>query len=549
MKKNSKLILNFKIFSQLRRKCYKCYYAKSFDQLPSDNISELNPELISYYSGPDNGISDVSLVPLRKKQPPPSSSTVAPTDQNTTKSPETQVPNEQTNTVSVQLNTSTQTSFVVQPNANTTPINTQQILERNLINECLDSFAKCGIKKWNLYHHRSYGIACSLYENNPVTNQTVGEPIADTYAILTRKNSSFLILADGVNWGPRSRLAARSAVRASMNYINRNLFFSNSIKQSGNDQKYFTTHDIFKIMCRSFDAAQEYILQRKGTMTTLCCSVVVKLKDQASSSSPIWAVCTLSIGDSTAYVFNRSKGVFELSFGARNLNDDRDMRNVGGALGHVYGNKPDVSNLNYSVMYVKESDIVFLVSDGVSDNLDPIVSQTARRRPQNENELPNIPIAQNVSTRGAKLNRSQSQSQKNLNKNCAELTKEQMEGERRLGMKSADDQTINLSSLPEMSPYERYVCSLAHMNEILLRNKTLNETVSAQETCAILIEHVMKLTAEKRGILEEGLAEAAKFENEEEKMKFQAGLRERVQKIRGKLDHASIVAYEVGTFT
>ena len=154
-----------------------------------------------------------------------------------------------------------------------------------------------------------------------------------------------------------------------------------------------------------------------------------------------------------------------------------------------------------------------------------------------------------MSTRGAKLNRSQSQSQKNLNKNCAELTKEQMEGERRLGIKSADDQTINLSSLPEMSPYERYVCSLAHMNEILLRNKTLNETVSAQETCAILIEHVMKLTAEKRGILEEGLAEAAKFENEEEKMKFQAGLRERVQKIRGKLDHASIVAYEVGTFT
>ena len=46
------------------------------------------------------------------------------------------------------------------------------------------------------------------------------------------------------------------------------------------------------------------------------------------------------------------------------MNNDRDMRNVGGALGYVYGNKPDVSNLNYSLMYIKEKDIVFLVSDG-----------------------------------------------------------------------------------------------------------------------------------------------------------------------------------------
>ena len=99
-------------------------------------------------------------------------------------------------------------------------------------------------------------------------------------------------------------------------------------------------------------------------MTTLCCSVVLKLKDNPSSVTPLWAVCTLSIGDSTAYVYNKEKGVLELTYGARNINDDRDMRNVGGALGHVYGRKPDVSNLNYSMMYIKEGDIVFLVSDG-----------------------------------------------------------------------------------------------------------------------------------------------------------------------------------------
>lgn len=358
--------------------------------------------------------------------------------------------------------------------------------EKKLVYERWDSFHKLGIKDFNVYHHKSYGIACSLYENNLSNNTTVGDPIADVYAIMTRKNSSVLILADGVNWGPRSRLAARCAVRASMNHINKFLYL----------KKNLTTHEIFKIMCRSFDSAHEFILQRKAAVTTLCCCVVVKLKDQSQNS--LWAVCTLSIGDSTAYVFNRHKGIFELTLGARNLDNNRDMRNVGGAIGGVYGNKPDVSNLTYSLMYIKENDIVFLMSDGVSDNLDPIVSQTARKQ--------------------ADLN------------------------------SGSDIETKSLVNLPEMSPYERYACSLTHMSEILLRNKTPNDSISAQETCAILIDHVLKLTAEKRNLLEKGLLEASKIEDAEKKAQFQADLRQKSLKLRGKLDHASIVAYEVSIF-
>lgn len=410
--------------------------------MPNDEICDLNQELVSYSSGPDEGIANVKLVPQRK--------------------PNSYIsPNEHENTVVED--------------------------EKKLVYECWDSFHKLGIKKFNSFHHKSYGIACSLYENNLTNNTTVGDPIADVYAIMTRKNSSILILADGVNWGPRSRLAARCAVRASMNHINKFLY----------SKKNLTTHDIFKIMCRSFDSAQDFILQRKAAMTTLCCCVITKLKDPSQNS--LWAACTLSIGDSTAYVFNRHKGIFELTIGARNLNNDRDMRNVGGALGGVYGNKPDVSNLTYSMMYIKENDIVFLMSDGVSDNLDPIVSQTARKQ-----------IESNSNT--------------------------------------ADSLEKNLINLPEMSPYERYACALAHMNEILLRNKTPNESLSAQETCANLIDHVLKLTSEKRDLLEKGLLEASQIEDNEKKSKFQADLRQKSLKLRGKLDHASIVAYEVSLF-
>lgn len=243
-----------------------------------------------------------------------------------------------------------------------------------------------------------------------------------------------------------------------------------------------------------------------------------------------------------------------------------------------------MSNLNYSLMYIKENDIVFLVSDGVSDNLDPIVSQTARRSANiiNDSSPSNKPATNNNS----KINRSSSQLAKNNSKqagfffnNAPQLSMKKSpsstgpistmyesnvsnvsnfhiipENITKAGDKGSqldsgplfnDDQTVNLSSLPEMSPYERYLCSLAHMNEILLRNRTLNDELSAQETCAILIEHVMRLTAQKRETLEKGIIEAASLP-EPEKAIFQAKLREKAQKMRGKLDHASIVAYEVG---
>lgn len=51
-----------------------------------------------------------------------------------------------------------------------------------------------------------------------------GEPIADTFAMVARKNNAILALADGVNWGPKACLAARCAIHGCVDYLNKALF-------------------------------------------------------------------------------------------------------------------------------------------------------------------------------------------------------------------------------------------------------------------------------------------------------------------------------------
>ncbi len=51
------------------------------------------------------------------------------------------------------------------------------------------------------------------------------------------------------------------------------------------------------------------------------------------------------------------------------------MRDALGALGPVDGINPELSNLTCSLTLVEEGDVVFLTSDGVSDNFDPVVGK------------------------------------------------------------------------------------------------------------------------------------------------------------------------------
>ena len=59
--------------------------------------------------------------------------------------------------------------------------------------------------------------------------------------------------------------------------------------------------------------------------------------------------------------------------GSHDIFSMRDMRDALGALGPVDGQNPELNNLTCSMTYVEEGDLVFLTSDGISDNFDPVV--------------------------------------------------------------------------------------------------------------------------------------------------------------------------------
>ena len=71
---------------------------------------------------------------------------------------------------------------------------------------------------------RCFGVSKSLYERNPLTGINAGNPIADVFGVVARENNAIMALADGVNWGEGSRLAARCAIRGTIDHLNSRLF-------------------------------------------------------------------------------------------------------------------------------------------------------------------------------------------------------------------------------------------------------------------------------------------------------------------------------------
>ena len=71
------------------------------------------------------------------------------------------------------------------------------------------------------------------------------------------------------------------------------------------------------------------------------------------------------------------------------------LASFSGALGPVDGVNPELSNLTCSMTYVEPGDIVFLTSDGISDNFDPVVGKfCVPKRTPDENKSGRINSSQ-----------------------------------------------------------------------------------------------------------------------------------------------------------
>ena len=308
-----------------------------------------------------------------------------------------------------------------------------------------------GIKRWNIPScDFVYGISLSLYEEKKSVedgvNHThvVGEPVADVYGAMVRGNNIILAVADGVSWGKKPRLAARCAVRTSIEYLSANL--DASVKSSST---------IFNVLKKSLFACQGCILENRATLTTLSVAVVCPL-----TRDNLYGVFVISVGDSPVFVYSPySRSTIELTIGSNP--PVRDPKDSGGALGPALGIEPDLENLSYSFIPVMSNDTVILMTDGVSDNF--------IQQPQS--------VCQNLET----------------------------------------------------------ILNIHHAE--------YKESLSAQSIAACLINKVVEKTNEKRQFnshcIKEGIQIRAKARIDESFAKI-------VNKITGKLDHATVLTYQIG---
>lgn len=112
----------------------------------------------------------------------------------------------------------------------------------------------------------------------------------------------------------------------------------------------------------------EETLYLAGT-TTMMAGIVVELETPKDEYP--FAIVLASVGDCKAYCYkSREKRFDEITKGNR---EGHDARDPGGRIGPTLGENgdPDLRNLRIQIYYCDPNDIIFMVSDGVHDNLDP----------------------------------------------------------------------------------------------------------------------------------------------------------------------------------
>ncbi|XP_058467094.1 PP2C-like domain-containing protein CG9801, partial [Malaya genurostris] len=278
----------------------------------------------------------------------------------------------------------------------------------------------------------------------------------------------------------------------------------------------------------------------------------------------------------------------------------RDMRDALGALGPVNGDKPEITNLTLALTMVEKDDIIFLTSDGISDNFDPVVGKFAvpltnkvqfsnhsvflssrtenshlLAKRQNKNSISRKPQPNGLSesSTSCKLD---TDSNSSIYQQSSQLKRRMFEessskGTRPVYLRSktfieprllSTDQKIKKTMLPQVTGAQRHQLTLLRMADLLMYgiNGTLRPSTSAKQLCQLLVDFATCITSAKRKSLEQrelyykvitskdGCCKEIGFTKHQQKI-----ARKRIVEgstfalLPGKLDHASVVAFTVGS--
>ena len=341
-----------------------------------------------------------------------------------------------------------------------------------------------GISNWKQPIKQADGDSLTLYEHKPDSSEHRCDPIGDVYAGIVRPNNAVLAVATGHNSGLKSRQAASSAVRGCVEKLNETLLSESMPK---------TTRQMTAHILSSFGFAQEVIRKHEGATASLCVAVVCSLDRHWGHEQ--WGLCVVSVGSVSCFVWqNRTGIVYEVtSAGLRGATD------VKGSLGTIVNGEPDLGGLMCSYVHVASNDVVFLATRGIYDNFDPQLNGTA--------------VIEHVGS----------------------------------PTEVATDQPTDIHPSDSEKREERI---LRELTEVLRKRRARRKSdhLSALALKEALIEHVVEVTSEKRTFLDKSWQDMkySYFLSEEERATMEKEIFQSADAHPGVLEHATVVAYQVG---
>lgn len=209
-----------------------------------------------------------------------------------------------------------------------------------------------------------------------------GDPICDRLSVQLFENRVVAALADGCNWGPMPRKAAKRACKAYREFISEHHRAITSIKAAGTVicAALATAHNAIQegapelgpdpgttTICAGLLLEIDYDLGVSGGSDVSSAAAAAALASDWDGSPFVWVFA--SLGDCKCFHYSKqTREVTDLTAGNRSgLLDPTDP---GGRIGGR--GAPRIGNFVVDHKPCEEGDLVMIMSDGVHDNLDPV---------------------------------------------------------------------------------------------------------------------------------------------------------------------------------